>query len=394
MAKLRYWIWLTTLVGVRSISIHALMEHFGGPMEIFFASPDEYNAVTGLTDREKALLKNKDMARTESVLEKCQRDGIHVLTIQDALYPDRLQQIADPPPVLYVRGTLPFLDELPAIAVVGTRKATPYGLKIARRLGQEITAGGGCVVTGMASGIDGAAARGALLENGPCVGVLGTAIDVDYPAENASLIADVATVGAIVSEFPPSYPTKGENFPRRNRIISGLSCGTCVVEAPRRSGALITADLALEQGRDLFAVPGNVDGPNSAGTNALIRDCARAVMSGMDILSEYEGLYPNAIRPGAQTFDAPELPEEKPRETKSAIDKPTGIPYIDVESRIADFPADQQAMLRAMKDGETHIDEIIAATGFSAAKVLSTLTLLVIRGAVRSHPGKRYSLDL
>ena len=391
MAQIRYWIWLTTLLDVRSITIQRLMDRFGGPMEIFFGS---YDDIPWLTGRERAALENKDMSRTESVLEKCQRDYIHVVTIQDALYPERLRQIADPPPVLYVRGQLPFLDELPAIAVVGTRRATPYGYKIARKIGQEITAGGGCVVTGMAAGIDGAAARGALLENGPCVGVLGTAIDVDYPAENALLIQDVATIGAIVSEFPPGYPTQGSNFPRRNRIISGLCCGTCVVEAPRRSGALITANLALEQGRDLFAVPGNVDALNSEGTNALIRDCARAVTCGQDILMEYEGLYPYAIRRGAEIFDAPEPVIENEPETKSAIDNPPSIPYIDLESRLSGFTAEEQDMLRAMKDGETHIDDIIAETGFPAAKVLSGLTMLVIRGAVRSHPGKRYSLSL
>ena len=391
MAQIRYWIWLTTLLDVRSITIQRLMDRFGGPMEIFFGS---YDDIPWLTGRERAALENKDMSRTESVLEKCQRDYIHVVTIQDALYPERLRQIADPPPVLYVRGQLPFLDELPAIAVVGTRRATPYGYKIARKIGQEITAGGGCVVTGMAAGIDGAAARGALLENGPCVGVLGTAIDVDYPAENALLIQDVATIGAIVSEFPPGYPTQGSNFPRRNRIISGLCCGTCVVEAPRRSGALITANLALEQGRDLFAVPGNVDALNSEGTNALIRDCARAVTCGQDILMEYEGLYPYAIRRGAEIFDAPEPVIENEPETKSAIDNPPSIPYIDLESRLSGFTTEEQDMLRAMKDGETHIDDIIAETGFPAAKVLSGLTMLVIRGAVRSHPGKRYSLSL
>ena len=391
MAQLRYWVWLTTLTGVRSVTLRRLMDRFGNPMDVFFG---DYGDVPDLTERERAALQDKDMSRTENVLEKCQRDGVRILTIQDALYPERLRQIADPPPVLYVRGSLPFLDEKPTVALVGTRRATPYGIKIARRLGQEITAGGGIVVTGMASGIDGAAARGALLENGPCVGVLGTAIDVDYPAENASLIADVASVGAIVSEFPPGYPTQGGNFPRRNRVISGMSCGTCVVEAPARSGALITADLALEQGRDLFAVPGNVDSPNSVGTNGLIRDCARAVTCGMDILSEYEGLYPYAVRPEALVFPAPDPVEENPKETKSAIDKAPVIPYIDVESRITAFPPDQQAILRAMGEGETHIDDIINATGFSAAKVLASLTLLVIRGAVRSHPGKRYSLIL
>jgi DNA processing protein len=286
------------------------------------------------------------------------------------------------------------MDELPVIGVVGTRKATPYGIKMATRIGQEITAGGGCVITGMALGIDGAAARGALLENGPCIGVLGTAIDVNYPAANASLIDDAAAVGAVISEFPPGYPTRGANFPQRNRIISGLSCGVCVVEAPVRSGALITADLALEQGRDLFAVPGNADSPASAGCNALIRDCARAVSSGMDILSEYEGLYPWAIKTNAEVFTPPAKESKAPAAAKTDIDKPPEIPYIDVESRLAEYTEDQQAMLRCLVGGEAHIDEIISATGFSPAKVLSGMTLLVIRGAVRSHPGKRFSLNL
>ena len=363
-------------------------------MEVYYAPYGGYDAVPGLTDKEKEILQNKDMGRTEAILETCQRKNISIMTVQDADYPDRLRQIADPPCVLYVRGKLPYMDELPVVGVVGTRKATPYGIKMAMRIGQEVTACGGCVVTGMALGVDGAAARGALMENGPVVGVLGTAIDVNYPAQNASLIDDAAAVGAVISEFPPGYPTQGANFPRRNRIISGLSCGVCVVEAPVRSGALITADLALEQGRDLFAVPGNADSPNSAGCNALLRDCARSVTSGMDILGEYVGLYPNAIRPDAQVFVPSEKRQDASAAEKTEIDKPPAIPYIDVESRLAEFAEDQQAMLRCLLKGEAHIDEIISATGFSPAKVLSGMTLLVIRGAVKSHPGKRFSLNL
>ncbi len=393
MAQLRYWIWLTALEGLRPISVKRLIDALGGPMEIYYAPYGAYDSVPDLTEKEKEILGRKDLARTESILETCQRKNIGIVTIQHAHYPDRLRQIADPPCVLYVRGKLPYLDELPTIGVVGTRKATPYGIKMAMRMGQQITACGGCVVTGLALGIDGASARGALMENGPCVGVLGTAIDVNYPAQNASLIDDVAAVGAVVSEFPPGYPTQGSNFPRRNRIISGLSCGVCVVEAPVRSGALITADFALEQGRDLFAVPGNADSPSSAGCNALLRDCARSVTSGMDILAEYEGLYPGAIRPDATVFVPAEKQPSVPETTKTEIDKPTAIPYIDVESRLAAYSEDQQAMLRCLLGGETHIDEIISATGFSPAKVLSGMTLLVIRGAVRSHPGKRFSLN-
>ena len=394
MAQIRYWVWLTALDGLRSISARRLMDHFGGPMEAFYAPHGAYDAVPGLNDKEKQLLQNKDMSRAEQILEKCQRKNIGIITIQDAAYPDRLRQIPDPPPVLYVRGSLPYLDEMPAIAVVGTRKASPYGIKMAMRIGQEITACGGCVVTGLALGIDGAAAKGALMENGPCVGVLGTAVDVNYPAANMALIDDVAAVGAVVSEFPPGYPTRPDNFPRRNRIMSGLSCGTCVVEAPVRSGALITADLALEQGRDLFAVPGNADSAASAGTNALIRDCARAVTSGMDILSEYTGLFPDAIRPKAGIFIPTPAAENAAESSKTEIDKPDTISYSDVESRLASFPEDQQTVLRTLIRGERHVDEIISESGFSTAKVLSVLTLLVIRGAVRSLPGKRYELNL
>lgn len=394
MAQIRYWVWLTTLEVLRPVSAVRLIEALGGPLEVFYAPHGGYDAVPDLTAREKELLMRKDMDRTEAILGTCQQKGIRIITIQDAAYPERLRQIADPPCVLYVRGDLPFMDELPVIGVVGTRNASPYGIKMATRIAQEITVGGGCVITGMALGVDAAAARGALLENGPCIGVLGTAVDVNYPAANSSLIDDVAAVGAVISEFPPGYPTRPENFPRRNRIISGLSCGVCVVEAPRRSGALITANLALEQGRDLFAVPGNADSPNSAGCNALIRDCARAVSSGMDILSEYEGLYPGAVKPVKEIFTPPEKPSEPVKTGKTEIDKPPAISYSDVESRLSAYTEDQQAMLRCLLDGEAHIDEIISATGFAPAKVLSGMTLLVIRGTVRSHPGKRFSLNL
>lgn len=394
MAQIRYWVWLTALEGLRPVTAARLLRQFGGPMEVYFAPHGGYDAIEGLTPREKTLLEDKDLARTERILEQCQRENITLVTVQDAAYPERLRQIPDPPPVLYVRGRLPFLDEVPVIGVVGTRKASVYGVKMATRLGQELTAGGACVVTGMALGIDAAAARGALMENGPCVGVLGTAIDVNYPPANATLIDDVAALGAVVSEFPPGWPTKPENFPRRNRVISGMSCGVCVVEAPRRSGALITANLALEQGRDVFAVPGNADSLVSAGANALIQECAKAVTCGGDILTEYDGLFSDAIRPRAEIFVPTPAAEKTPPPEKTVIDNPPAIPYIDVESRLAGFTGDQQAVLRSLFQGEAHVDDIIAATGFPPAKVLSTLTVLVIRGAVRSHPGKRFSLSL
>lgn len=394
MAQIRYWIWLTSLTGLRPLAMRWVTEHFGGPMEAYYAPAGGYDSIPELTEKERGLLSDKDLSRTEEILEICQRKDIQILTLQDAAYPERLRQIPDPPPVLYVRGRLPFLDELPTVAVVGTRNATPYGIKMAMKLGQEITAFGGCLVTGMAKGIDGASARGALLADGPCIGVLGTAIDINYPRENSGLIDDVAAVGAIVSEFPPGYPTLPENFPRRNRIISGLSCGVCIVEAPTRSGALITADMALDQGRDLFAVPGNADAPNSVGTNRLIRDCAKAVTGGRDILEEYEGLFPERIRYDTELFIPEKREPEPPKTEKSTIDKPQGIEYSDVERLFDSCSEDQKVILRILAKGESHVDAVISATGFSPAKVLAELTILSIRGTVKPLPGKRYILKL
>lgn len=406
MSAVRYWVWLTALHNVRAAALRLVLEHFDGPMEAYFAGADEYDSIPGLLPRERAALRDKNMEETERILDTCARKGIRILTRQDADYPHRLIQIADAPPVLYVRGHLPYVDEIPVIGLVGTRNASVYGLRMATRLGAELTTAGACIITGLAYGVDSAAARGALLSGGGCIGVLGSAIDVDYPASNAELIADVAATGAVVSEFPPGYPTLRENFPRRNRIISGLASGVCVVEAPARSGALITADLALEQGRDLFAVPGNADNPGCAGSNTLIRDCAKAVMSAQDILSEYEKLFPAlAIRaesmpepiPVPEPETAPKAPlkgEKAPSTTKSAIDKAAGMAYIDWDSRLAGFSETQQKILRRMIPGEVHVDEIIADTGIPAALVLAELTILSIKGAVEAQPGKHYRLKV
>ena len=416
MSAVRYWVWLTSLRGVRSTALRLVLDHFGGPMEAYYAPRGAYQAVNGLLDRERRALENRDLTETERILDVCLRKGIHIIARQDAGYPQRLAQIYDAPPVLYVRGRLPFVDELPTVALVGTRSASAYGVKMGMQLGREVAAAGGCVVTGLALGVDGAAARGALLASGGCIGVLGSAIDVNYPSQNSALIEDVAATGAVVSEFPPGYPTLPENFPRRNRIISGLSLGVCIVEAPERSGALITANLALEQGRDLFAVPGNADNPGCLGSNRLLRECARAVTCGMDILEEYVGLFPGRIAPGRNRApvgpaqppapgperkpDRPDLPGEafpadfEEERRKSDIDKPPGISYSDWESRLAGFSQDQRKILRVLTGGEKHVDEIISETGLPANQALAELTVLSIRGAVRPCPGKQYALNL
>jgi len=417
MSAVRYWVWLTSLRNMRASALRLVLEHFGGPMEAYFAGDDEYDSISQLLPKERSALRQKNMEDTQRILDTCERKNIRILTRQDADYPQRLLQIADAPPVLYVRGRLPYVDEIPVIGLVGTRHASVYGLRMAARLGAELTTAGACIVTGLAYGVDGASAKGALLAGGGCIGVLGSAIDVDYPASNRELIADVAATGAVISEFPPGYPTLPENFPRRNRIISGLSTGVCVVEAPRRSGALITADLALEQGRDLFAVPGNADNPGCAGTNALIRDCAKAVMSAGDILVEYEKLFPALVLRAESMPEPVPLPEPEGEEfpsqpersspvkpvqnmpkpsatTKSAIDKGAGIAYIDWDSRLGGYSENQQKILRRLIPGPAQVDDIIAETGLPAALVLAELTILSIKGALEPQPGKHYRLKV
>ena len=385
MAAIKYWVWLSALNGLGSRAAHAVVEHFGSPMEAYFAPYDSYRELPDVTERDAELLGDKDLSEAERILGECEEKNIRIMTAADADYPLRLSQIYDAPQVLYLRGKLPYLDECPAIAIVGTRNASPYGEKMASSLGYQVAKGGGVIVTGMALGNDAAAARGALMAQGKCVGVLGTAIDVDYPRQNASLIADVAATGCIMSEYPPGSGIM--NFPRRNRIISGLSSGVCVVEAPLKSGALITANDALEQGRDLFVVPGNADNPNCAGSNNLLREGAKVVMTGADILEEYSGLFAVRVAEGEK---------KKPYETVKApdvvVDKKETAAYIDVESRLAGCSDSQKVLLRLLGEGEKQADELIAASGFGPAKVMAEMTILGIRGLVSAKPGKRFAL--
>ena len=385
MAAIKYWVWLSALNGLGSRAAHAVVEYFGSPMEAYFAPYDSYRELPDVTERDAELLGDKDLSEAERILGECEEKNIRIMTAADADYPLRLSQIYDAPQVLYLRGKLPYLDECPAIAIVGTRKASPYGEKMASSLGYQVAKGGGVIVTGMALGNDAAAARGALMAQGKCVGVLGTAIDVDYPRQNASLIADVAATGCIMSEYPPGSGIM--NFPCRNRIISGLSSGVCVVEAPLKSGALITANDALEQGRDLFVVPGNADNPNCAGSNNLLREGAKVVMTGADILEEYSGLFAVRVAEGEK---------KKPYETVKApdvvVDKKETAAYIDVESRLAGCSDSQKVLLRLLGEGEKQADELIAASGFGPAKVMAEMTILGIRGLVSAKPGKRFAL--
>ncbi len=417
---LSYWIWLSRRHGLRPESREALLERFGDPRAIWCASDREIEEIVW-RDAERSALRDKSLEKTQAILDACARLDAHILTMQDAAYPIRLRNIYDPPCVLYVLGQLPPVDERAAIAVVGTRKATPYGLKMGRQMGYELTRGGGLIVSGLAEGVDSAAAQGALLAGGSCIGVLGTAIDVIYPSWNRKLFEDVCAVGALVSEYPPGAKTQRSNFPQRNRILSGLSVGVVVIEAPEKSGALITASRALEQGRDLFVVPGNADSPNCVGSNALMRDCAKPVTGGIDVLVEYERLYAGVDLSAPQDLAMPQqtekdaaaefagsntaapeagggfhrlrvpraarLREETP-ETETQATASAAAPAVDP----SELSEAERAVVAAISAPQTHIDDVIAKSGLTAAEALSALTMLEIEGVVGQEPGKLFTL--
>ena len=407
-----HWIWFSLRQNVSDRMKMELLRHFRDPEEIFYAGKEAFRNVEDLSEEGFASLQDKDLQKAEWVLRQCEKEKLGILTIQDAAYPARLKNISDPPAVLYYKGRLPDFDGSPLIGVVGTRQASPYGLTAAKRMGYQIARCGGVVVSGMAKGIDSMAMSGALTAGGTVVGVLGCGADMVYPPSNKNLFADTENYGCILSEFIPGTQPLAWNFPRRNRIISGLSCGVLVVEAPEKSGALITANQALEQGRDVFVVPGNIDVPTFVGSNRLLRDGAIAVSSGWDILSEYEALYPEKIRREdgkvhltvypdevtknakvAQKLETPKKnTEAKQKNDKKVIDNVVKPPYSDVNKDLSAFSAEERALIGALQCGERLVDDVIAEVGLPAAKILSMLTIMEIRGIIRRLPGKRIAL--
>lgn len=386
MSALKYWLWLTELRGLKNQTRLALLRHFASPEDVFYADAGEILLTEGITREDVAILEDHDLKAADRILADCERLDVRILTILDAEYPDRLKNIFDPPCLLYVKGRLPAFDETVTVAVVGTRDCTPYGESSAEKLSFGLSNGGAIVVSGLAKGIDAAASRGALRAGGCTVAVLGNGVDVHYPYESRYLYEDVAAAGALISEYPPGTKPAPHQFPARNRIMSGLSLATLVVEAPERSGALITAETANEQGRDVFAVPGPIDAPTSVGCNRLIRDGAGLVSDAWDILREYEARFPDKLRKD----EAREQPRTMGYQARQK-EEPKVVPP---SLRLADsgLTDDQIVLLRALSDEEPIlVDDLIEQTEIPTRRVLSALTVLEIENLVRQHSGKRYT---
>ena len=408
MAMLKYWIWLSARKNLKLNTGEDLVDFFGSPEKVYLAGEDELRK-TGLVKKEELpSLLDKDLDQAQKTISFCHKYKVKILTINDSAYPDRLRNIYGAPLVLYVLGRLPDMDDEAAVAIVGTRKCTDYGEKNAERIAKEYAGCGGVVVTGLATGIDSAAARGAIKGGGQVVAVLGSGINVLYPASNKKLFREVFRHGAIITEFPPGTRPERWNFPRRNRIISGLSVGVLVVEAPVKSGSLITAARAAEQGRDVFVLPGDVDKETFAGSMGLLKDGAGVITSGYELVDEYIALYPDKlqIRESEESESTRENTGERHnkdvkkeqidnKSTKKAVDNKNSIEYIDIKDKIDSISDDEKAVMAFMQTGvAVHIDEIIANTGLPASKVASALTLLQLKGYVSQHTGKNFTLEV
>lgn len=362
VSNIKYWIWLSSLVKISPFRRLQLLEYFGDPALIWESTEAELQALNFCTPQMiAAIIDRKGRKELPRLIDDVGRCDANVITMKDSMYPEALKNIPDPPVALYYRGKLE--KESVCVAVVGSRRASAYGLEMARRLSQELARHGVTVVSGMARGIDSKAHSGALEVGGRTIAVLGCGVDIVYPSENSGLMEKICESGAVISEYIPGTPPISFNFPARNRIISGLSQGVAVVEANEKSGSLITADFALEQGRDVFAVPGNINSINSTGTNKLIKDGAKIVTNAGDILDEL-------------------------KISNSANNNLCGEKHLPEVS----LGNDEKTIAQRLLSGPAHIDTVARDCGISVQLAGSVLVMLELSGFVEQLPGKFYKL--
>lgn len=356
--ELKYWVAFSGMPGIGRVRISQLKEYFGSLQDAWKA-PEAKLKQAGLDSRSiDAVVTLRPGISLDADMEKLQRHRVNVLICEDPNYPSRLKEIYDYPPVLYVRGSLPAEDE-PCLAIVGTRRPTVYGRQVTEEIVADLSRSGITIISGLARGIDSVAHRAALDAGGKTVAVFGSGLNIVYPGENAKLAQAIMEHGALVSEYPLGVKPKAENFPLRNRIMSGLSLGVLVVEAGERSGALITAHQAVEQNREVFAIPGSILSPASQGTNRLIQEGAKLVRNYADILQELN------------------------------------LTIVVQQAEIKEFsPANEveSAILKQLSSEPSHIDEICRRSGLTMPEVSSTLAMLELKGIARQAGNMNYVL--
>lgn len=369
------WISLNMTPGIGPMAATKVLERFGSPASVFHATRSELEALRLRPESIESIIKREFHGRASKELDRVKQLGGDVLILDDGSYPALLREIDDPPPVLYVKGDWQACFDQPGVGVIGSRMCSTYGENSSEMLARDLASRGICIVSGLARGIDSAAHRGAMRGAGKTIAVLGTGIDSVYPKENNGLVRDIlASGGCLVSQFPLGTPPIKENFPYRNRIISGLSLGILIVEASERSGSLITARLASEQNREVMAVPGNITSGNSFGTNYLIKSGAKLVQQWQDVVAELPSeIAASVLAPKIN----PSTPERAGRQSEL-------IP--------ADMSENERRVWAVLTaDEATHIDILLETSGLSFGDLNNALVGLDIRDLIRVLPGKHYA---
>lgn len=394
MTELKYWLWLSLALYQNSHKMTSLLEKFDTPLDIYNADKDDFRQIENITIKNIERLCDKRLIFAEQVMDECRKKGIRIMTFDSEYYPKLLANIFDPPYVLYVksRNRIDLNNEL-TVAVVGTRTMSDYGRDTALKIGSDLASAGVTVVSGMARGIDGAALSGALSAGGKTVAVLGCGVDIAYPPEHGAMMQKIAETGMVISEYPPGSPPLPNHFPVRNRIISGLSSGTVVVESAETGGSLITASQALEQGRDVFAVPGMVTELKSDGTNELIRQGAHLVSSALDIISEYQSEYVNIFEKAMQTEQV--RTQTEPAIVKKVVSKISAPELPSVDNNLyKELPDNEKRIIDCISLTPTHVDTLAEKTNLSASELNSALTLLEMKGLIKQIAGKHFILKI
>ena len=395
-----HWIWLSEVLSKPTRSIKPLIDRFGSAENFFQYCKGNNDIKAPITKRELDRVHKITADDIYHILHRCDELGVEIIPYTSPRYPERLKSISNPPVVLYAKGKVLDIDGECALTVVGPRLASDYGLKASFSLSRRLAASGVLITSGGAVGVDGMSHRGAMSVGAPTVAVLGCGINYDYPKGNSALREKICQNGCLFSEYPPDFPPSKSTYPARNRILSAISCGTVVIEAGNKSGALITAGYAAEQGRDVFVIPGNPSLPQYEGSNKLLKDGAKPVLTAADVLEEYYPLFTQKIdleaaaniKSGSKDYmDALEeinSAAKNPKSTKKEAPKEQPIKQLDIP-----LPDGAKAIYESIKTPEFTVDEAVVWSGMDPSSVLSALTELEIFGLISSLPGGRYKIS-
>ena len=404
-SPVEFWIWLQTALGAGART-DEILAYFETPEQLYLAGSKEWRLSGVLTEKKIDALKKSTPSQTMEILRECRNKGYEIITPDNELFPNRLRNISNMPLVLYGVGDCTAISDPVSIGIVGTRKASDYGIQIAQKLSYRLAQSGATIVSGGALGVDSEAHAGAMLAKGRTVAFLGCGLSCNYLQENAPIRRAITRYGAVVSEFPPMGAPSKSSFPIRNRLISGISLGVVVIEAGVKSGSLITADRAAEQGKDVFAVPGDIVRSSFDGTNHLIKNGAKPVFSALDVLSEYEFLYPDLIdfnkaalplsqveyvdyrKPKSKKTENPPIVEKSENQTAPVVNTKK-VQRVDISDTASD---EAKLIYNTLSEEPMHIDDIVRATNLRMNIVLSSLTELELIGVCELVSGKKYKI--